>query len=136
MEGEGHAPSFTALFQLDLFDYLDAHPREQIDFDDPSTVSWPSVPVAASYRMYRGYLADLVDVDADGIPDQEYGTCASLLDPDLADTIHVDLDEPLPGEGYFYVLSYVDNVPVVGGYEGGLGKTSAGLHRVNTIQCP
>jgi polyhydroxybutyrate depolymerase len=131
-----HAPSLTDTFRADFFVYLDAHPKEQIDFDDPSTIGWPDVPVAASYRMYRGDLADLVDTDDDGIPDQEYGTCASLADPDLTDTIHEDTEDPLPGEGFFYVLSYIDNVPLVGGYEGGLGKTSAGLHRVNSIQCP
>jgi len=56
--------------------------------------------------------------------------------PDLTDTIHADTEDPAPGEGFFYVLSYVDNVPLIGGYEGGLGKTSAGLHRTNSIQCP
>jgi hypothetical protein len=92
--------------------------------------------VSDPYNVYRGYLADLVDADTDGIPHQEYGTCASLLDPDLTDTIHPDADIPAVGEGFFYVVSYVDNVPVIGRYEGGLGKTSVGLHRINSIQCP
>jgi polyhydroxybutyrate depolymerase len=137
INGASHGPPFSStLYPEAIFQFLNSHPREEIQFSDPSTITWPAIPVAASYCMYRGFIGDLVDADDDGIPDQEYGSCISQLDPDVTDTVHVDGDEPSPGEGFFYVLSYVDNVLFIGGNEGGLGKTGAGLHRTNSTQCP
>jgi hypothetical protein len=99
---------------------------------DRETLTWPAVTGALSYNVYRGHLADLVDLDADGLPDAGYGTCQTALDDDPRDTFFTDADLPSPGgAGFFYLTAYV-----TASGEGGLGQTSSGLDRVPTVPCP
>jgi polyhydroxybutyrate depolymerase len=127
----------TDEFRTRVFEFLEAHPKESVRFADKTTLIWPAVPVAHSYKTYRGDLADLDDLDDDGQPDVGYGSCASVVDPDETDTVFRDTEEPLAATGFFYLMSYVDNIPPPGGHaEGGLGKTGAGQHRENLAPCP
>ena len=87
--------------------------------------------MASSYNVYRGVLSDLVDTDADGLPDAGYGTCQNDRDPDTTDNHFVDADVPPVGDGFFYLRAVVDSEG-----ERGLGETSAGLARVPSTPCP
>lgn len=99
---------------------------------DAVTLSWRAFGGAEAYNVYRGFLADLVDVDTDGLPDGGYGSCIDHLDPDTSDTTLLDPASPDPGEGFFYVMSTVDAL----GQERFLGTTSAGLPREILSPCP
>lgn len=98
---------------------------------DKTTIQWPSLQGVALYVMYRGDLADLVDTNADGLPDFGYGTCVTGNDPNPADTTHLDAEMPAEGKGFFYLKGVVD-----GGTVRGLGVTSAVKARVPAVLCP
>lgn len=98
---------------------------------DRATLRWPKVSRALSYNVYRGAISGLTDLDLDGLPDLGYGECLNALDPDLSDTMFVDSSTPLPGAGFFYLISYED-----GTGERGIGRTSTGLDRLPTTACP
>ena len=98
---------------------------------DGETLVWAAVTGALSYDLYRGNVSSLVDIDDDGLPDSDYGSCLSGLDDDTRDTFFVDADSPSSGDGFFYLISVIDA-------EGdhGLGSTSSGLPRVPQAPCP
>lgn len=98
---------------------------------DRATLSWPASRDGLSYRIYRGMLGGLIDVDHDGLPDGGFGSCISATDPDPADTTFTDPQTPPSGDGYFYLRTVVR----LGG-ESDLGTTSTGLARNPTSSCP
>jgi hypothetical protein len=103
-----------------------------LTFDaDKATMRWPALLGVASYVMYRGDLGDLVDANADGLPDNGYGVCVTGSDPDPADTVFVDAEVPGEGHGFFYVKGVKDGAAVRG-----LGVTSAVKARVPAVTCP
>jgi hypothetical protein len=136
-QGSDHNPAVTDAFRDQVFAYFDSHPKQKISFQDNATIDLPSVVNAESYVWYRGDLVDLVDADADGQPDDGFGTCVTALDVDPTDGTFEDTETPAPGEGYFYVTAYVDDLPSTGGrMEGGIGKTGVGAHRQKLTVCP
>jgi len=104
----------------------------QLLFDaDKATLHWPALAGIATYVMYRGDLADLVDTNADGLPDHGYGVCENGNDPNPADTVFVDNELPASGHGFFYIKGVKD-----GTEERGLGVTTAVKLRVPEVSCP
>ena len=104
----------------------------QLSFDaDKATLHWPALQGVPSYVMYRGDLADLVDGNADGLPDAGYGVCVTGSDPNPADSVFVDAETPAEGHGFFYVKGVRDGAAVRG-----LGVTSAVKPRVPAVECP
>ena len=60
----------------------------------------------------------------------------NAIDSDLTDETFADTDVPLSGEGYFYLLNYVDDYRHL---EGGIGKTyepMRSLQRPIDLPCP
>ena len=121
-------PYHSSLFQVLHNETLD----DTLSFAGATTLVWPPLNGAASYHVYRGDLADLVDANQDGVPDGGFGSCVTGLDPDPADTTFVDPTLPVSGSGFFYLMGLVD----AGGIERGLGETSAGRPRVPRQPCP
>jgi len=101
----------------------------QLRFDDAATLRWPVFWAAEGYRVYRGELATLADLDGDGLPDGGYGDCAGQSG---ATSFVDEQPAPPPGEGRFYLLEAVG----LAGPAGGLGSTSGGLPREPTSACP
>jgi VCBS repeat protein len=133
LDGDGDldlalAPYHSSQFQVLHNETLD----HTLAFSDRTTLVWPRLNGAVSYRVYRGDLADLVDADQDGDPDGGFGECVTGLDPDPADTTFGDPTLPALRTGFFYLMSLVD----AGGRERGLGETSAGRPRVPLLPCP
>jgi len=95
-------------------------------------MTWYTVGGAVFYNMYRGALADPVDENGDGLPDNGYGECLNGLDPDASDTTFVDSEVPDPSQGLFYLFSAVDH----GEAEIYLGTTSTGRARQVLVPCP
>jgi len=98
---------------------------------DNDSVSWPVLALQDGFHLYRGSLARL---EATGEYTQDPGVepAAALfcgLSP--VDVPVVDLYVPALGEVVFYVASQT-----LGGWEGSLGETSAGLPRSNAGLCP
>jgi len=111
---------------------LQAGRLPQLFFDaDKATLHWPQLPGVASYVVYRGDLADLVDANGDGLPDFGYGSCVTGSDPNPADTVFVDTELPPQGHGFFYLKGVRDGATVRG-----LGVTSAVRPRVPHLLCP
>lgn len=103
-----------------------------LSFDaDKSTIHWPPLSGVASFVMYRGDLADLVDADHDGLPDSGYGVCVTGNDPNPADTVYLDVDMPAEGQGFYYLKGVREGATVRG-----LGVTSAVKPRVPAASCP
>jgi hypothetical protein len=87
---------------------------------------------ATQYDVYRGPMTNLVDTNADHLPDGGYGTCQNSRDGNLADTIFVDTDIPTSVQkGFFYLVSWR-----VGTTRGGLGANSFGAPRTVASPCP
>ena len=104
----------------------------ELTFDpDKTTIRWPSLQGVASYVIYRGDLDDLVDANADGLPDFGYGVCFSGSDPNQADAVFLDAELPEAGHGFFYLKGVRDV-----GQIRGLGVSSAGRPRVPAASCP
>ena len=96
------------------------------------TLSWNAIAGATQYNVYRGPLTNLVDTNADHLPDAGYGTCQNSRDAVLTDTSFVDTDVPTAGQkGFFYLVSYKS-----GGVEKGLGTNSFGNARTELSPCP
>ena len=98
-------------------------PREMIEFDTRSLLSWPAPLGAISYNIYRGLLSSL---SSGG-----YGDCVTGSDPDSTDTSYADASIPPPGDGFFYLKTVID-----GGGESALGSASDGSPRVPNTTCP
>jgi YD repeat-containing protein len=81
-------------------------------------LDWDAVPGAVGYNVYRGEVTSL---------QTSYGEC--LLGSVQGTTAQVP-DDPVVGEGYFYLLSYFD-----GNGEEGLGAGSGGAPRVPDVPC-
>ncbi len=116
------------------FDQPDVHAGalQVLTFDaDKVTLRWPLLAGIASYVMYRGNVADLVDADHDGLPDTGYGDCITAQDPNPADGAFVDVTTPGPGRGLFYVKGVRDGAAIRG-----LGATSEGRGRTPHGSCP
>jgi len=98
---------------------------------DKATVTWEAVSTATSYVVYRGLLSALVDLDLDGLPDNDFGDCMTHLDGDPTDLLFFDPDDPGAGDGFYYLVGFV-------GADGatGLGNTSAGMQREPNVACP
>jgi hypothetical protein len=93
-----------------------------IRFISMTTITWDPVTDAFFYNVYRGDLAGL---------DVTYGTCQNANDPNPTDTIYVDTENPPPGQGFSYLVSY----RLISG-EAGLGTRSNGDPRVVAPPCP
>ena len=97
-----------------------------------TTLSWDVVAGATQYNVYRGPQTNLVDANADHIPDGGYGTCQNSLDPNITDTSFIDAAVPsVAQKGFFYLVSYKS-----GGVEKGLGTNSFGSARTVAAPCP
>jgi len=97
---------------------------------DSTTLTWPITVGTVSHEVYRGELSDLVDPDADGLPDGGYGACISVDDPDPGDNVFADATVPLSGQGYFYLMARIGGPPALG-----LGTTSSGQPRIPSVPC-
>ena len=86
---------------------------------------------ALLYYVYRGDVSGLIEVIPDGAPDGGYGICQNSNDPDPTDTSYVDSEDPFPGQGFHYLVSYL----LISG-EAGLGETSDGVARIAQAPCP
>src|SRR5262249_59882392 len=99
---------------------------------DKQPLSWDVVAGASQYDLYRGPLTNLIDANADQLPDGGYGTCQNSRDPVLTDTSFVDADVPTAAQkGFFYLVAYKS-----GGVEKGLGTNSIGTARTVASPCP
>jgi hypothetical protein len=82
-----------------------------------TTVNWTTEPLASSYEVYRG---DLAEVRA-----SHYGTCRNSSDPDTSDTTFEDAGVPAVGEVLGYLVIGVGQA----GDRGRAGQDSAGRER-------
>ncbi|HEX4824430.1 MAG TPA: hypothetical protein VFV19_08960 [Candidatus Polarisedimenticolaceae bacterium] len=98
---------------------------------DKQTLTWDTVAGATQYDVYRGPLTNLVDANADHLPDGGYGTCQNSRDPVITDTSFLDTDVPAAAQGFFYLVAYK-----TGGVEKGLGANSFGTPRTVAATCP
>jgi len=99
---------------------------------DKQSLTWDAVGGATQYDVYRGPLTNLVDANADHLPDGGYGTCQNSRDGNLTDTLFLDADVPTAGQkGFFYLVAYK-----TGGVEKGLGTNSFGTARTVAVTCP
>ncbi len=128
IHGGAHSPQLSTGFRNGLVDFVLGHRKAGLEFADKQTLQWPPLRWAASYRVYRGELAEL----GDGLPENGYGECASAGDPDPTDTTLVVADVPRSGAGTFYLVGFVDGQ----GIASMLGTTSQGVARWPAIDCP
>jgi hypothetical protein len=99
---------------------------------DRQSLTWDGMAGATRYNVYRGPLTNLVDANADHVPDGGYGTCQNSRDANLTDTTFVDTDIPTVAQkGFFYLVDYKS-----GGVEVGLGANSFGAARTESSPCP
>lgn len=95
------------------------------------SLTWDAIAGATQYNVYRGPQTNLVDVNADHLPDGGYGTCQNSRDAILTDLTFLDTDVPsVAQKGFFYLVSYK-----TGGVEKGLGTNSFGTPRA-VAACP
>jgi hypothetical protein len=96
------------------------------------SLNWTAVAGATQYNVYRGLQTNLVDANADHLPDGGYGTCQNSRDAILTDTTFLDTDVPsVAQKGFFYLVSYK-----AGGVEKGLGTNRFGAPRTVAAPCP
>ena len=96
------------------------------------SLNWTVVAGVTQYNVYRGQQTNLVDANADHVPDGGYGTCQNSRDAILTDTTFLDADVPsVAQKGFFYLVSYK-----LGGLEKGLGANSYGTPRTVAAPCP
>jgi hypothetical protein len=99
---------------------------------DRQSLTWDPMAGATQYNVYRGPLTNLVDANANNVPDGGYGTCQNSRDANLTDTTFVDTDIPsVVQKGFFYLVDYKS-----GGVEVGLGANSFGTARTEASPCP
>ncbi len=107
-------------------------PETTCRFPNHTTMTWDAIAGSTQYNLYRGPLTNLVDTNADHLPDAGYGTCQNSRDAVLTDTSFVDTDVPtLAQKGFFYLVAYKS-----GGVEKGLGTNSYGTARTELSTCP
>jgi hypothetical protein len=106
-------------------------PSFSIRFPSKTSMVWDPVTDAFLYNIYRGDFSGLIDAILDGAPDGGYGSCQNANDPNPTDTTYLDAENPLPGEGFHYLVSYM----LISG-EAGLGTRSDGASRVAQTPCP
>jgi hypothetical protein len=94
----------------------------RFDFND-FRLLWEPEPSAAEYHVYRDLLSNLSYAS--------FGVCRDDLDGNRTDTRVEDLDEPLAGQGFFYLIT----AESLGGNEGTLGLAAA-VERSNFSPCP
>jgi polyhydroxybutyrate depolymerase len=131
-----HDSPLTEEFRTNVLDFFFAHPNHRLNFESSSTITWDKVQVVRPphrYNMYRGELSDLVDNNEDGLPDSipAYGDCVNSVDPNLHDEVFEEIDTPLVGDGYFYLVNCTYH-----GVEGGIGKTGNGEPQQRPIDVP
>ena len=90
---------------------------------DHMTLTWDVETSAVEYHIYRD---DLVDLSYGG-----FGECADYLDATRTDTALIDVQEPLPGLCFTYLITAQET----GGDEGTLGLAT-GAERSNFCPCP
>ncbi len=99
---------------------------------DKQSLTWDAMAGATQYNVYRGPLTNLVDANADHLPDGGYGTCQDSRDSNLTDTTFLDADVPAPAQkGFFYLVDYKS-----ASVEKGLGTNSFGTARTEAAPCP
>jgi hypothetical protein len=99
---------------------------------DRQSLTWDAMAGATRYNVYRGPLTNLIDANADHIPDGGYGTCQNSRDGNLTDTTFLDTDIPtLAQKGFFYLVDYKS-----GSVELGVGANSFGTARTESSPCP
>jgi len=98
---------------------------------DKQSLTWDVVAGATQYNVYRGPTSNLIDANADHLPDGGYGTCQNSRDGNLTDTTFLDTDVPAASQGYFYLVAYK-----AGGVQKGLGNNSFGTARTVSSPCP
>jgi subtilisin family serine protease len=84
------------------------------------TFNWTAIPTATTYNVYRGDLSLKSST--------YYGSCFA---PGLATPTFTDTSTPVPGGGFFYLVTGVK-----AGVEGMLGFRSDGTLRPNLSPCP
>jgi hypothetical protein len=92
-----------------------------------STLRWSPTLFADRYDVSRG---DLLRTSA-----SDFGACQNALDPNRTDTEFVDLETPLAGQAWFYLVrGHSDLCALAGSW----GTTSTGAERVNSnpAGCP
>jgi hypothetical protein len=82
-----------------------------------TTITWSSVPLAATYEVYRGARDEV----ADGF----FGTCQNSRDPDTSDTSFLEAGTPPAGESFYFLVVGVNS----GGTRGLAGSDSVGRQR-------
>lgn len=90
---------------------------------DDMTLTWDAEPSAVEYHVYRDDLGNLSY--------GRFGECADSLDTNRTDTTLTDAEEPLPGQGFIYLVTARE----AGGDEGTLGF-AVGAERSNFCPCP
>jgi hypothetical protein len=84
-----------------------------LSWDSDILMVWDAEPEAAEYHVYRDLLSNLSLAS--------FGQCRDGQDADRTDTQWIDLDEPAPGQAFFYLVT-----ADTGSEEGSLGfATSA-----------
>jgi len=86
-------------------------------------LAWDVEPAAVEYHVYRDLLSNLSYTS--------YGACRDDLDGDRTDTLLDDLEEPLSGQAFIYLVTAEDGT----GQEGTLGLGSS-AERSNYGACP
>ncbi len=94
----------------------------RFDFND-FRLLWNPEPSAAEYHVYRDLLSNLSY--------GSFGVCRDDLDGDRTDAQLEDFEEPLAGQGFFYLIT----AESLGGNEGTLGLAAA-AERSNFSPCP
>jgi hypothetical protein len=87
------------------------------------TLEWDAEPSAVEYHVYRQ--------DPETLSFQDFATCADGLDDDRTDTQLNDIEEPIPGKAFSYLVTAEDG----SGEEGTLGSGS-NAERSNFTPCP
>jgi hypothetical protein len=92
-----------------------------VRFADGSTLGWAPERSVGSYRVYRGAI--------DELGSGGYGSC---LQSGLVEESAVDVDTPVVGEGFVYLVAAVNRLEE----QGSLGTDSAGTPRESAGPCP
>jgi hypothetical protein len=92
-------------------------------FTGDATLEWDAESNAVEYHVYRGLLSSL------GYDD--FGPCRDDLDGDPTDELLVDLSQPAPGQGFFYLVT----AESAAGEEGSAGLATC-VERSTFAPCP
>lgn len=91
-----------------------------VRFAAPTRLTWEPETGATEYHVYRG------DLGASSLV-----RLAACLAAQSRTLYHVDVEQPQPGDGVFYLV-----VRVAGTVEGSLGRASSGQERSIDVRCP